>query len=639
MPPQNLSHADGGLPADIDLHAFPVTPYQDEEDSSSDDSSASDLQKLREWASGRARQVFSKDTLLSTLPILSWAPKYTKSDLIGDTIAGLTVGLTVIPQGIAYGSLAGLSANYGLYSSFVGCFVYCIFGSSRAITIGPTAIMALMTHEYGFHGNPDIANLLAFLAGIVILLAGVLQLGFLIDFMSGPVIAGFTSAAAITIAVSQLKGLFGIKVDGDGFIATLRGIGEQISDTNVYDLTLGCICIAILISMREMRRLPMMRPDPLAPRGRKFLQGFLRFSSIARNAILVILAGIVVIILKANDLEPFTPTSSVPAGLPKPKPPPFSTVDGNHTLAFSDMTSTIGVGIGIVPLLAVVENIAIAKAFSEGKRLDTTQEMIALGLSNIAGSFFSAMPVTGSFSRTAVNHSSGVRTPLGGVFTGLLVICALQFLTPYFVYIPKATLSAIIISAVIYMIELSVARPMWRSRKVDLLPFLATFLAGVFWGLEYGIGIGTAISLGMILFKAARPKVVTQTRKLPGGSEEYIYVYPDSGLTYPAAEHVRAVVTDAAVLHGRSVLSVVLDCNNVRYSDFTSAECMNQLVKEFHERGQQLVFVGMKSSIRRCWDGAGHADNRLSCVTIADAEHTIADHLHAPQTKVDLSGQ
>ncbi|XP_037074111.1 sodium-independent sulfate anion transporter-like [Pollicipes pollicipes] len=265
--------------------------------------------------------------------------------------------------------------------------------------------------------------------------------------------------------------------------------------------------------------------------------------------------------------------------------------------------------------------------------------MIALGLSNIAGSFFSAMPVTGSFSRTAVNHSSGVRTPLGGVFTGLLVICALQFLTPYFVYIPKATLSAIIISAVIYMIELSVARPMWRSRKVDLLPFLATFLAGVFWGLEYGIGIGTAISLGMILFKAARPKVVTQTRKLPGGSEEYIYVYPDSGLTYPAAEHVRAVVTDAAVLHGRSVLPVVLDCNNVRYSDFTSAECMNQLVKEFHERGQQLVFVGMKSSIRRCWDGAGHADNRLSCVTIADAEHTIADHLHAPQTKVDLSGQ
>jgi len=307
-------------------------------------------------------------------------------------------------------------------------------------------------------------------------------------------------------------------------------------------------------------------------------------------------------------------------------------------MSFSEMTSALGAGIGILPLLAIVENIAIAKAFAQGQRVDATQEMLALGICNLVGSFFSSMPVTGSFSRTAVNNSSGVRTPLGGVFTGLLVMLALQFLTPYFVFIPKATLSAVIICAVIFMIEFEIMKPMWHSKRLDLVPFLATFLTCVFWGLEYGIGLGTMISLGMILFKAARPKIVIEERKLAGSQQVYIYVYPDSGLTYPAAEHVRAVVTDAAVLHGRSVEPVILDCNNVRYSDFTSAECMNQLVKEFQDRGQQLVFVGMKRSIRNCWDGAGHADGRVSCATVQDAEQIIADVIKIPEVVVNAGG-
>ncbi|KAF0297558.1 Sodium-independent sulfate anion transporter [Amphibalanus amphitrite] len=627
MPPQNLaSVSSDGIPADIEIPKFPVTPYQDEEDSSSaGDSNISDFQKIKLWASARASDVFTKDTLYSTLPILSWAPRYNRQDLVGDVIAGLTVGLTVIPQAIAYATLAGLPPNYGLYSSFVGCFVYCIFGSSRAVTIGPTAIMAMMTSEYGEGGNPDIATLLAFFTGIIILFAGIFQLGFLIDFMSGPVIAGFTSAAAITITVSQLKGIFGIQVDDDSFIGTIEELISKISETNIADLIMGIVCVAILICMREMRRIPIVKDGQEPTRGRRFLATFVRFSSIARNAILVMIAGLLVGILSSCGIDDlFTPTQNVDAGLPTPRPPPFSTNATGIPLDFSDMTSEIGAGFAIVPLLAVIENVAIAKAFSEGKRLDTTQEMIALGLSNICGSFFSAMPVTGSFSRTAVNYSSGVRTPFGGVFTGLLVICALQFLTPYFSYIPKAALSAIIIAAVIYMIELSVARPMWRSRKVDLLPFLATFFTGVFWGLEYGIGIGTAISLGMILFKAARPKVVIQSRVVPNTSQEYIYVYPDSGLTYPAAEHVRAVVTDAAILHGRGTEPVVVDCSHIRYSDFTSAECMNQLVKEFHERDQMLVFAAMKGSILRCWNGAGHGDARVTVATVADAERLVA---------------
>ncbi|XP_037093581.1 sodium-independent sulfate anion transporter-like isoform X3 [Pollicipes pollicipes] len=627
-----------GRRVSLTLHKFPAAPYQDDDEESSDSpQSLSATAKLRRWAASRATQLCSRDTLYSTLPVLRWAPKYTRDDLLGDAIAGLTVGLTVIPQGIAYGILAGLPATYGLYSAFIGCFLYCIFGSTRAITIGPTAIMALMTHEYGYHGNPDMATLLAFFTGIIVLCCGILQLGFLIDFMSAPVVSGFTSAAAITIATSQLKGIFGIKVEGEGFINTFKELIEKIKDTNVNDLALGIVCCIILISMREMKRVQVARPGRHNSRTRNILQSCIRFTSIARNAIIVMTAAAMVAIMQSHGLMPFTMTKSVKAGIPAPKPPPFSTFDSVHnkTMSFSEMTSALGAGLGIIPLLAVIENVAIAKAFAQGQRIDATQEMIALGICNLVGSFFSSIPVTGSFSRTAVNNSSGVRTPFGGIFTGVLVILALQFLTPYFVFIPKATLSAVIICAVVYMIELEIIRPMWRSRRLDLIPFAATFFTCVFWGLEYGIGIGTAISLGMILFKAARPKVVIEEKKLPGSSQVYIYVYPDSGLTYPAAEHVRAVVTDAAVIHGNSVEPVVLDCNNVRYSDFTSAECMNLLVKEFRERGQQLVFVGMKRSIRGCWDGAGHADGRVSCITIADAEQLIAEHCNGPEVKVD----
>ncbi|XP_043203128.1 sodium-independent sulfate anion transporter-like isoform X2 [Amphibalanus amphitrite] len=629
-----------GLDINGDIE-FPAAPYQDDDDDSSNSpQSISTSTKLRRWAANRASRLCSKETLYGTLPILTWGPKYTREDLLGDVIAGLTVGLTVIPQGIAYGILAGLPANYGLYSAFLGCFIYCILGSTKAITIGPTAIMALMTHEYGYHGNPQMATLLTFFTGLIVLAAGFLQLGFLIDFMSAPVVSGFTSAAAITIATSQLKGIFGVKVHGEGIIHTFEDLVKNIGDTNYNDLALGITCCLILIAMREMKRIQVVGPGHGNSRTREILQKFIKFTSIARNAIIVMAAAAMVAIMQAHGLKPFSMTKSVEAGLPTPSPPAFSIWDPyqNRTMSFSDMTSALGAGLGIIPLLAVIENVAIAKAFAEGQRIDATQEMIALGICNLVGSFFSSMPVTGSFSRTAVNNSSGVRTPLGGIFTGLLVMLALQFLTPYFVFIPKATLSAVIICAVIYMIEIEIVRPMWRSRRLDLIPFFATFFTCIFWGLEYGIGVGTMISLGMILFKAARPKVVITEKKLPGSSQVYIYVYPDSGLTYPAAEHVRAVVTDAAVIHGNSVEPVVLDCNNVRYSDFTSAECMNLLVKEFRERHQQLIFVGMKRSIRSCWDGAGHSDGRVSCATVADAEQLIADHCNAPEVKVDGAG-
>ena len=213
---------------------------------------------FKAWLRGRKRGACAKvkKEIRSKLPILKWLPQYELSDAVSDIIAGITVGLTVIPQGIAYAIVAGLPPQYGLYSAFMGCFVYCVFGSAKDVTIGPTAIMALMTNTYAQHG-PQYAVLLSFLSGIIILLCGLLHLGFLIDFISVPVIAGFTSAAALTIASGQWKGLLGLTVDPHHKSHTHAGIIDYYIDifSNIetirwQDAVLGICCVIVLLSLR-----------------------------------------------------------------------------------------------------------------------------------------------------------------------------------------------------------------------------------------------------------------------------------------------------------------------------------------------------------------------------------------------------
>ncbi|XP_045582275.2 sodium-independent sulfate anion transporter isoform X2 [Procambarus clarkii] len=565
------------------------------------------------------RRTFSKETLFKRLPITSWLPKYNLECFEGDLMAGFTVGLTVIPQGIAYAVVAGLPPNYGLYSSFMGCFMYLIFGSCKDITIGPTAIMAIMTHEYSGNGGPDFAVLLCFLTGLIILAAGFCNLGFLINFISKPVICGFTSAAAITIASSQLKGLFGLSYSSDGIIETYKNLFKHIGETRWQDLTLGISTIIILLLLRKLKDLKAVKVQVTDEMKTRIWKKCVFLLSVGRNAIVVIIALIIAYALDHH--QPFIITGEVQPGLPAFKVPPFSTVINGTNLTFSDMVLDVGSGIAVIPLISIIESIAIASAFSGGKTIDATQEMFALGFCNLVGSFAQSMPVTGSFTRTAVNATSGVKTPAGGIVTGILVILALAFLTAYFKFIPKASLAAVIICAVIFMIEYDIVVPVWKARRLDELTLWGSFLCCLFWKLEYGILVGAGINLAILLFGIARPKVKTDIIKKQDGDEPaYVVVEPTNGLFYPSVEYVRATVSKAGLTTGQGSLTVVVDCSHFTGIDFTAAKGLGSLCLDFEKRQQNLVFTNVPPSVKK---GLQSINEDIKIATSPDELHSL----------------
>jgi sodium-independent sulfate anion transporter 11 len=346
-------------------------------------------------------------------------------------VAGLSVGLTVIPQGIAYAVVAGLDPQYGLYSAFMGCFVYTIFGSCKDITIGPTAIMSLMIYSAVATLNVDFAILGTFLSGIVIFLFGVSNLGFLIQFISMPTIIGFTTAATVTIGSGQVKPLLGIKSGhSNEFVEAWRNVFEHLDEVRYSDTIFGLFSFALLMLMKKptcLSRWPT----------------FAKYLSISRNAIVVIMGIIVAYGFHLNNQDPFLLTGKVVQGLPEFRVPPMQAEFNDKHYNFIDMARALGLSLITLPLVSILESVAIAKAFSKGKIVDATQEMIALGLCNIASSFFQSIPITGSFTRTAVNHNSGVKTTFGGVITGIVVLLALGLLTGTFYFIPKTTLAAV----------------------------------------------------------------------------------------------------------------------------------------------------------------------------------------------------
>jgi len=563
------------------------------------------------------------------VPIISWLPKYNLDSAVSDLIAGVTVGLTVIPQGIAYALVANLDPQYGLYSAFMGCFMYCIFGSVKDITIGPTAIMAIMTGDVFKEGETKIyggyyAVLLAFTSGILILLFGILKLGFLIDFISVPVIAGFTSAAAITIASGQIKGLLGIYVLPEnknrtethaGVVDDYINIFENIETVRMEDAVLGITCAVVLLAMRFLGRAKMFKTTEGQSRGRFILNKAVWFICTSRNAIIVIFCLVLAAILdpdidqcRKEDREyknyscTFMLTGEINAGVPPFEAPPFSipanaTGEGpEHEISFSGMLSELGSAIIIIPIIAILESIAIAKAFSGGKTVDASQEMVALGVCNILGSFVSSMPTTGSFSRTAVNSSSGVKTPLGGLYTGALVLLCLAFLMSYCAFIPKATLSAVIMTAVIFSVEYEVVLPIWSSKKIDLIPGFVCFFVGLFSELDYGIFAGMGLHIAIVLYQIARPKVKVEVVTL--ASTKCIMVVPDQAIIFPSATYIRSLISKVGEKQGGSQLPVVIDCTHINNTDFTAAKGFKAMIADFKNRDQSVYWLNPSQEIQ-----------------------------------------
>ncbi|XP_054284066.1 sodium-independent sulfate anion transporter-like [Macrosteles quadrilineatus] len=530
------------------------------------------------------------ELLRQRVPIVQWLPTYALGDAACDVIAGITVGLTLMPQAIAYAGLAGLGPQYGLYSGWVGCLVYIVFGSTKQISLGPTALVSLLTFTYTHDLNADMAVFLCFISGCVELLFGILHLGFLVDFVSVPVVSGFTSAAALIIASAQLKSLFGLKYNTEAFLDTWTAFFSHIHETRPGDLILGVICIGTLLSLRTLKDFRVGNPENKEEH--KVINGIIWFLSTGRNALVVLMCSIVAFLFQQNEWTPFKLTGKIEAGLPTIGFPPTSTEINGRQLGFTEMITELGAGVVVVPLIALISNIAIAKAFANGKRVDATQEMIALGLCNILGSFARSMPVAGAFSRSAVNNASGVRSPMGGLYTSVLILLALGLLTPFFFFIPRASLAAVIMCAVLFMIDLQIIKPMWTSNRRDLVPALVTFIACLLVGVEKGLVIGVAIDVLILLYFNARPRVSIDKVQ---GSPIYWVVQPHGSLLFPAVDYVwDKIVTK--VKEGEPT-TLVLDCSYILHTDFTAAKGVSSMIADVKKQGVQVILLNATDTV------------------------------------------
>uniref|UniRef100_A0A1B6C3Z6 STAS domain-containing protein n=2 Tax=Clastoptera arizonana TaxID=38151 RepID=A0A1B6C3Z6_9HEMI len=568
------------------------------------------------------------------LPITKWLPLYTGSDAVSDVVAGITVGLTLMPQAIAYAALAGLGPQYGLYSGWIGCLVYIVLGSTRQICIGPTALVSLLTYTYTHDTSPDMAALLCFLSGCVELICGCLQLGFLVDFVSVPVVSGFTSAAAVIIASSQMKGLFGLKYNAENFITTWIEFFKHCGATHLWDLVLGLFCIVFLLSLKQLPKIKIGNGEKPLEGRQKLLANILWFTSTGRNAMIVLASSVIAYIFHQHGHTPFTLTGHIQSGLPTFGIPPFSTyIDGKY-VNFFGMVQHLGSGIIVVPLIAIISNIAISKAFSSGERVDATQEMIALGFCNIIGSCGHSMPVAGAFSRSAVNNASGVRTTMGGLYTCTLILLALGLLTPYFYYIPRTTLAAVIMCAVLFMVEVEVVRPMWSSNRRNLVPALSTFLACLCVGVEIGLLVGIVVDLVFLLYYNARPKMSIER---VGSSPVYWLIQPRGALLFPAVDHIRQTIVSKAAAtseDGDKPRAVVIDCTHIIRTDFTAAQGIQSMSQDVKKQGLQCILLNASPKVIKSLTGLNQ-DLWIANSTEELLQHLTSHNSLVSETKIN----
>ncbi|CBI31747.3 unnamed protein product, partial [Vitis vinifera] len=559
--------------------------------SSSSSSSSSWWSVLSRWRSKVNAMSFTDWTDV-LVPCSRWIRTYRWRDYLQiDLAAGLTVGVMLVPQAMSYARLAGLEPIYGLYSSFVPIFVYAIFGSSRQLAIGPVALVSLLVSnvlskivDSSDELYTELAILLALMVGIMECIMGLLRLGWLIRFISHSVISGFTTASAIVIALSQAKYFLGYDIDRTSKIVPLiKSIIAGADEFSWPPFVMGSIILAILLVMKHLGKT------------RKYLR-FLRASGPLTG---VVLGTVFVKIFHPSSISV---VGEIPQGLPK-----FS-VPKSFGYA-KDLIPTALLITGV----AILESVGIAKALAakNGYELDSNQELFGLGVANICGSFFSAYPTTGSFSRSAVNHESGAKTGLSGIVTGIIIGCALLFLTPLFTDIPQCALAAIVVSAVMGLVDYDEAIFLWRVDKKDFLLWTLTSTMTLFLGIEIGVLVGVGASLAFVIHESANPRLAFLGR-LPGTTvyrniqqypEAYTYhgiviVRIDAPIYFANISHIKErlqeyeMKNDGSTRRGpevESVYFVILEMSPVTYVDSSAVQALKDLYHEYKSRDIQIA--------------------------------------------------
>jgi SulP family sulfate permease len=465
---------------------------------------------------------------LSTwLPILSWGQQYNRNTLVSDLLAATIVTVMLIPQGLAYALLAGLPPEAGLYASVAPLLLYALFGTSRVLAVGPVAVVSLMTaaaiSEQGALSGASpwaIAITLAFLSGALLLLMGLLKLGFLANFLSHPVISGFISASGLLIAASQLKTIMGVRAEGQHFFDILSALARQISHTHLLTLAIGVSTIIFLFWVRKGLK-PLLQRAGLGPR---------LADSLAKAGPV---AAIAVTLTLTWWLEWQTQGVKIVGAVPQGLPP--------LTLPLWDLSllKQLALPALLISIVGFAESVSVGQtlAAKRRQRIEPNQELIALGASNISASLSGGFPVTGGFARSVVNFDAGAQTPAAGIYTAVGIALASLFLTPALYFLPQATLSATIIVAVLSLVDLTIFKRTWQYSKADFAAALSTFLVTLALGVELGLVTGVSVSLTLFLYRTSRPHIA-EVGLVPG-TEHFRNVLRHSVLINPTLVSLR----------------------------------------------------------------------------------------------------
>lgn len=521
------------------------------------------------------------------IPILEWLPTYSRAQFRGDLPAGLTAGVLLIPQSIAFAMIAGVPPIYGLYASTMPMILYAIFGTCRQLSVGPVSIVSLLTFaSVSTMAQPEswqyvqLTITLSLVVGVIQILVGLFQLGFLVNFLSHPVISGFTSASAVIIAIGQFKHILGVSLEKEAYVYQAIGsIIHQMNYVNGYALSIGIGSIALILILRKIHK---SIPAPL----------------------LVVALG--VLLTWGLHLTEYGVkiVGYIPSGLPIPMVPPTDWLNIRRLLPSAF----------IIAMVSFVESIAIAKAMQHRHRdykVRPNQELLALGIAKIGAAFFQAFPTTGGFSRTAVNEQAGAQTGMAAIISSLLVIITLLFLTPLFYYLPHAALGAVIIMAVWRLIDFKEARYLLKSDLADFIMMMVTFLGTLFIGVEEGIGLGVILSLAVMIYRSTRPHLAvlgriadTNVYKNVGRFDDLevrpdlLIIRFDAQLYFANVNFFENRLDQLVSQKGEALRAIILNAESINRIDSSGFHLLLDLQEVFRSRQVEFFFTNVQGPVR-----------------------------------------
>jgi sulfate permease, SulP family len=576
------------------------------------------------------------------LPIFDWGRGYNGTALTNDLVAAMIVTIMLIPQSLAYAMLAGLPPEIGLYASIAPIIAYALFGTSRALAVGPVAVISLMTltaaSSVAPPGSPDFiaaALILALLSGLMLIAMGVLRLGFLANLLSHPVVSGFITASGIIIATSQMKSILGIRASGEAMPELVRTLAENIGNLNLPTVMIGVTATAFLFWVRKGLKPLLVRLG---------LQS--RPADLIAKAGPIVAVAISILAVLAFDLEAkgVKVVGTIPQSLP-----PFT-----MPLFDAELWRQLAIPALLLSIIGFVESVSVAQTLAAKKRqrIHPDQELIGLGAANVAASFAGGYPVTGGFARSVVNFDAGAETPAAGAFTAIGILVAALFLTPLLYSLPIATLAATIIVAVLSLVDLKTPREVFRYSRPDFAAMMATILVTLLFGVEPGVIAGVGLSLALYLWRASRPHAaivgrVPETEHFRNIKRHKVFTDPriltiriDESLTYLNARWLEEFVLEQVVEHPQ-LKHLILMCSAVNAIDASALESMEAINHRLSDAGVKLHLSEVKGPVMDALERSHLLHELTGKVWLSqnaafDAVIAIADRDEDAETPPDL---